>query len=528
MTRTGVLLLALVALAGLETSRAQTGPAATPQPQKTQGNRLELGNAPTPADMYCAGFITSEHVSESHFVAAGIYSPDQTRYGSGMHPIFIHGHDMKEGDRFMILRHMKDPNRYEGYPGQRSAIRGAGEPYSERGYVKVVEVQKNIAIAVPELICSEIVVGDIAVPFVERQAPIFRSVTLERFTPPNGKTHGRIIMGDEFDHYVGSKSKVYLDIGENKGLQPGDYLRATRTYTHTYQDADGGLSRRASMNEDTQKDPVKFSVGDVSQLPRRTLGDMIVLDVHKKSATAMILTAFEDIHVGDGVELMDVSAAPEVQPVKPAELAPAPAPTETTVANLPRITCSAAPATVIMGERSTISCDASSPDNRPVTITFSSNGGKLSSSRNQATLDTTDAGAGPIAVRATALDDRQLSASTVTNVNVEAPPAAKPTAQKLSELTFKPNGSYVDNRSKAILDDVALKLQQDPTSTAVLYGASEEKEPPRLALQRAENAKTYLTKSKGIDPQRIQTKANTEPGRTVEVWTLPAGVAPPK
>jgi outer membrane protein OmpA-like peptidoglycan-associated protein len=528
MTRSGVvLLLVLAASAGLDQiSRAQTQPAATPEPKKTQGTKLDLGNAPTPADMYCGGFITSEHVSESHFVAAGIYSPDQTRYASAIHPIFIHGRDMKEGDRFTILRHMKDPNHYEGYPGERSAIRDAGEPYSERGYVKVVEVQKNIAIAVPELICSEIVVGDIAVPFVERKAPIFRSVTLDRFAPPNGKTHGRIIMADEFDHYVGSKSKVYLDIGENKGLQPGDYLRATRTYTHIYNDADGGLSRKASMNEDTQKDPMKFS--DFSELPRRTVGDMMVLDVHKKSATAMILTAFEDIHVGDGVELMDVSAAPEVAPLKAEELAPGAPPTETTVANLPRITCSAAPATVIMGERSTISCDATSPDNRPLVITFSSNGGKLSSSRNQATLDTTDAGAGPIAVRATAVDDRQLSASTVTNVNVEAAPAAKPTAQKLSELLFKPNGSYVDNKSKAILDDVALKLQQDPTSTAVLYGAAEEKEPPRLALQRAENVKTYLTKSKGIDPQRIQTKANTEPGRTVEVWTLPAGVAPPK
>src|SRR5215475_3520652 len=78
MTRTGVvLLLAWVGLAGLEqTSRAQTQPAPTPQPaaapepQKTQSNKLDLGNAPTAADMYCAGFITSEHVSENHFVAA--------------------------------------------------------------------------------------------------------------------------------------------------------------------------------------------------------------------------------------------------------------------------------------------------------------------------------------------------------------------------------------------------------------------------------------------------------------------------
>jgi len=38
---------------------------------------------------------------------------------------------------------------------------------------------------------------------------------------------------------------------------------------------------------------------------------------------------------------------------------------------------------------------------------------------------------------------------------------------------------------------------------------------------------SYLTKSKGIDPQRIQTKASTEPGRKVEVWTLPAGATLP-
>jgi len=48
-----------------------------------------------------------------------------------------------------------------------------------------------------------------------------------------------------------------------------------------------------------------------------------------------------------------------------------------------------------------------------------------------------------------------------------------------------------------------------------------------MALQRAQNAMAYLTKSKGIDPQRIQVKAGTEPGRKVEVWTLPAGATLP-
>src|SRR5260370_31811143 len=145
------------------------------------------------------------------------------------------------------------------------------------------------------------------------------------------------------------------------------------------------------MSEAQQKDPSKYPIGDVAKLPRRTLGQMIVLQVHKKAATAMILTALEEIHLGDGVEVMDVSEAPEVQPVKAAELAPGAPTTETTISSLPKIACSAAPTSVRVGERSTISCDASSPDNRPLTVTFTSNGGRLSPRATQPTLDTRNA-----------------------------------------------------------------------------------------------------------------------------------------
>jgi hypothetical protein len=110
---------------------------------------------------------------------------------------------------------------------------------------------------------------------------------------------------------------------------------------------------------------------------------------------------------------------------------------------------------------------------------------------------------------------------------VEAPAPAMPTAQKLMELDYKPNSGYVDNRSKAVLDDVALKLQQDPNLTAVLSGSADAGEPRSMGLQRAQNAMAYLTKSKGIDPQRIQVKAGTDSGRKVEVWTMPAGTALP-
>jgi outer membrane protein OmpA-like peptidoglycan-associated protein len=529
MKRWGLVVLLGMAMASWGQTAAPAQPQASPALPQTNA-RLSVGNAPGRAELYCAGFISADKLPDSRYVAAGWNSFDQTRYASPSDYIYIHGRDMKTGDRFSIVRHVRDPNTYESYNGQRAAVRDAGAPYFELGYVKVIDVQKDTAVAVPELACADFVVGDIAIPFVERQPPVFRVVPLDRFAPPSGKTQGRIILGKDFDSLVGSKYVVYLNLGSDKGIKVGDYLKATRTYSYSYHDPDASLGRKASANEETQMAPVKLSPGDVSSLPRRTLGDMIVLQVQRKSSTALIMTSFEDIHVGDSVELMDVSAAPEMQAVRPISATkPAVTPTgDIAAAAPPRITCAASPASVRAGERSTITCDATSPDNRPVSITFVSNGGRLSSSHNQATLDTTDAGAGPIAVRATAFDDRQLSASAVTTVNVESATPTTPTAQKFGELDFKPNSAYVDNRSKAILDDVALKMQQDPASTAVFSGTAEEKEPSRLATQRAENAKTYLTKSKGIDAQRIQTKTGAEPSRKVEIVTLPAGAATPK
>lgn len=491
-----------------------------------QASRNQPATTPTSSDIYCAGYITTEKIPENHYVVGGWNTPDQTKYASSKDWVYIYGSGLKEGDRVQIVRKVRDPNHYESYKGQKSAIKAAGQTYFERGYARIVNVQRNVGVAQMELACGEALPGDIAIPFVEREKPVLRYPQLDRFAPPNGKTTGRIILADEFDTYLGSKYKAYLNIGADKGLKVGDYLRATRTYNYTFHDMEAGLSARAGIADDTMyKNAPKLTKEIVSQLPRRTVGDMIVLQVHPRTATAMIVTALEDVRVGDSVELMDES---EIPPVPAATIA---APTEATPAaatNPPSITCSANPTSVRVGESATISCNAASPENRPVTIRFSSNGGRLTPGNNRATLDTTDAGAGPINVRATATDDRDMSSFAVATVNVEPAPAKLPEAQRLSQLEFKPNSAYVDNRAKAVLDDVALKAQQDPRSVVLLTGSADEKETPRLANQRAQNAMTYLTKSKGIDSSRIQVKAKPQMGRIVDVWSVPPGANMPQ
>ena len=137
--------------------------------------------------------------------------------------------------------------------------------------------------------------------------------------------------------------------------------------------------------------------------------------------------------------------------------------------NPPTISCSASPSTVQTGTPSTIRCTCTSPDNAPVAVGgWTANGGSVSSSGGStAALNTSGASAGPITVSATCTDSRGLTAAASTQVTVEIPPPPPPQSSKLSQCDF-PNEKKpwrVDNTCKAILDDVAQNLQQNPIAS---------------------------------------------------------------
>jgi len=194
----------------------------------------------------------------------------------------------------------------------------------------------------------------------------------------------------------------------------------------------------------------------------------------------------------------------------------------------PTVSCSANPATVQAGSPATISATGQSPDNRPLTYNFTSTGGRIAPSGTQATLDTAGASAGAITVTCTATDDRGLSASNTTSVNVEVPPPP-PATSKLNQIEFKNPKlpARVDNEAKAILDDVALRLQRDADAKAVIVGNYEpnEKNGQQLAQQRAVNTKAYLAQEKGIDPSRIDLRTGSAGNRTAEIYLVPAGAS---
>ena len=205
----------------------------------------------------------------------------------------------------------------------------------------------------------------------------------------------------------------------------------------------------------------------------------------------------------------------------------------------PTISCAANPTTVRAGDPVNVAATGNSPDGRPLNYTFTASNGKLTPNGANATLDTTGLSAGSVTVTCNVADDRGLTASTTTNANVEVPPPP-PTASKLNEITF-PNDkkpARVDNTAKAILDDVALRLQREPDSKAVVVGYATSAETKKrinknLAAQRSINTKACLdgaevsceNQGKQIDPSRIEVRTGTGDENKAEIWIVPSGAS---
>ena len=198
----------------------------------------------------------------------------------------------------------------------------------------------------------------------------------------------------------------------------------------------------------------------------------------------------------------------------------------------PTVSVTANPTTVMPGERSTISCNGTSPDNLPLTYTYTASSGQIAGDGPQAQFDSTGAQPGSVTVKCEVTDSRGDKGEGSTTVEVQQPPPP-PQATKVGDCGYTTAGvSRVDNACKRVLDDVALRLKNEPNAKLVIIGYADPKEPKSsvLAARRAELAKQFLGE-KSIDASRITTRtgeASKEKGsekenRRIEMVFVPEG-----
>ena len=318
MKKTGLFVLLLLATAAWGQT---TDPSTFQAPESTTptSNSFPIERIPTPtyADLYCAGFISRHLLPDANYIIGGIHTPTSTHFQRG-DIVYLRGTGYANGAEYEIVRALRDTNEYETFPGQRKLLKETGQPYEEVGRVKVIDIRSKAAIAQVEYSCDGVAPGDTAIPFAEKQTISFHGpVRFDRFLPASNKVSGRIVMGKDFDSQMGTGHKVYINLGSQQGVKIGDYFRAVRTYDADLKDPVDSLSFRAALAEDTQKkmasfDPQLFEkengpVIHVRDLPRRAVGEIVIIGLTDTTATGMIVFSMEDVHAGDGVELDQVN-----------------------------------------------------------------------------------------------------------------------------------------------------------------------------------------------------------------------------
>ena len=211
----------------------------------------------------------------------------------------------------------------------------------------------------------------------------------------------------------------------------------------------------------------------------------------------------------------------------------------------PTISCSVNPTTIKPGDSATVTSTGMSPQNRPLTYSYTATGGTITGSGTTAEYASTGAPTGAIGITCNVSDDKGHSATSNTSLTIVAPviPPA-PKTQALCSITFstdKKRPTRVDNEAKACLDQVALDLQQQADAKAVVVGESTSDERAitekqqkvaarhkhavveQFAAQRAVNAKDYLVTEKGIAGSRVSTATGSTDGQTVEDYLVPSG-----
>ncbi len=205
----------------------------------------------------------------------------------------------------------------------------------------------------------------------------------------------------------------------------------------------------------------------------------------------------------------------------------------------PTVQCSVDRSSIIEGESTRVHATASDPDGDPLTYTWSTTAGRVTGSGPDVTFDSTGVTPGTVTVTVQVSDGRGGTAECSSQIQVVAPPKPKPQPISCLSAGFPYNSARINNVDKACLDDVSLKMQNDPRSTLTITGYADRTEARAklLAKKRAESAKAYLVKEKQLDGSRIEAvgaaplkgakPADRKKNRRVEIMFYPEGTREP-
>ena len=282
--------LCLVLLLGAGVSAAQRSEA------------VVRANQPDASQVNCAGFFSDQKVGGEAYIASGEESSFRLTFSSGFYVYINRGMNqgVKEGDLFSVTRKEGDPSKVVWFKWQPKLLRAMGDPYVDLGQLKIVKVQPKTSVAQVTFSCMPMQRGDIVLPYQPRPVGPFKDpAKFDIFAAVSGKPVAMVVTAKDWSQSVGQNDTVYVNLGTAQGVKLGDYFRIFR-----YQ---GSRAETVPTEKDYQYK--LFGYGSAPQryewndLPREVLGEGIVMNVSRNSATVLITFSRKEIYAGDYVEI---------------------------------------------------------------------------------------------------------------------------------------------------------------------------------------------------------------------------------
>lgn len=323
-----LLVLCSVVFISAQTPNPQSSPQKQQKPIMILPDDKRPNLATTKRNLYCAGFIQFAPAPRYLEIVGAEQEQEQLVYGEADYLYINQGsaQGIKVGNQYTVVRPRGQ------FKSKLSKKKGSlGTYFQEIGVVTVMEVKENVSVVFVEAACETIVFGDLLRAFEERKAPALApEAPLNRFEDPTGKQNGRIVLARDNQELLSKDNVVFIDLGEEDGVKPGDYMSVYRplgkgritgfrednvavssSYGYESDVFKGGpFSTSAPRVKDTAYNGIygpTTSIPDVKKrrpaMPRKIVGELVIISVQQRTATAVITRTAQEVHTGDYVEI---------------------------------------------------------------------------------------------------------------------------------------------------------------------------------------------------------------------------------
>ena len=265
------------------------------------------------SDIYCTGFI-ADHSPRVDLQVVGAEKENlKVTFAQG-DVVFLNrgrGSGIQPGAVYYVIR----PVGVVNHPFTKKKL---GYLVRELGLLRVLEVGNQTSTAEITVSCDTIEFGDLLKPYEEYNGPnVGDARPLPRFGEGSGGTTGQIVMAPGFHEHLAANRVVYIDLGTRDDVHAGDRFTIYREIgpgegiTKTPKDKvvkrhssgyDGDRFHGGEYSIQGTRVPVEQVMRERPQLPRKVLGELVVLKTEKGNSVAMITRTTAEVQIGDMIE----------------------------------------------------------------------------------------------------------------------------------------------------------------------------------------------------------------------------------